>query len=86
MAETILMAAVVIIVVSLLISAVRALLGPTAVDRIVSIDVMTVISIALIAVIAHLAQRVIYIDVAIVYGFLSFLGVIALARYIERGL
>lgn len=86
MAETILTAAVIIIIISLLLVTVRVLKGPTVVDRIVAIDIMTVISIALIVVIANLAQRVIYIDVAIVYGILSFLGVIALARYIERGL
>jgi multicomponent Na+:H+ antiporter subunit F len=32
------------------------------------------------------AGRAIYIDVALVYGLVSFLGVIALARFIERGM
>jgi multicomponent Na+:H+ antiporter subunit F len=30
--------------------------------------------------------RHIYLDVALVYALLSFLGVIAVARYLERGL
>jgi len=52
----------------------------------VAFDVMTVSSLALIALIANFASRVIYLDVAIVYGLLSFLGVIIVSRYLERGL
>jgi multicomponent Na+:H+ antiporter subunit F len=40
----------------------------------------------MIALYAHLAGRFIYLDVALVYGVLSFLGVLAVARYLERGL
>ncbi|MGE0053422.1 MAG: monovalent cation/H+ antiporter complex subunit F [Hyphomicrobium sp.] len=47
---------------------------------------LTVISISLIAIYAHVADRFIYLDVALVYGVLSFLGVLAIARYLERGL
>ena len=32
------------------------------------------------------AGRFIYLDVALVYGLLSFLGVLAVARYLEDGL
>ena len=33
-----------------------------------------------------LSGRFIYLDVALVYGVLSFLAVLAIARYLERGL
>lgn len=65
---------------------VRMLLGPTAADRVVALDVMTIISISLIALIALVLGRVIYIDIALVYGLISFVGVVAIARYLERGL
>lgn len=64
----------------------RLFKGPTVADRIVALDAMTIISISLIVLIAHIAQRIIYLDVAIVYGLVSFIGVVALARYMERGL
>ncbi len=64
----------------------RLFKGPTVADRIVALDAMTIISISLIVLIAHFAQRIIYLDVAIVYGLVSFIGVVALARYLERGL
>ncbi|MFP4483350.1 MAG: monovalent cation/H+ antiporter complex subunit F [Spirochaetota bacterium] len=64
----------------------RVLAGPSAADRTVGLDGMTVISISIIAFIAVVSGRVIYIDVALVYGLVSFLGVVAVARYLERGL
>jgi multicomponent Na+:H+ antiporter subunit F len=35
---------------------------------------------------AYFSGRVIYLDIAIVYGLLSFLGIIIVARYLEKGL
>jgi len=62
----------------------RLIIGRTIVDRIVAIDMLTVISISLIALYAHLSGRFVYIDVALVYGLLSFLAVLAIARFLER--
>lgn len=70
----------------MLISLLRMLKGPTAADRVVALDVMTIISISLIVFISSLANRIIYIDVALVYALISFIGVVAIARYLERGL
>jgi len=63
----------------------RMLKGPTIADRIISLDVMTIISISLIVFISALAKRIIYLDVAMVYALISFIGVVAVARYLERG-
>jgi multicomponent Na+:H+ antiporter subunit F len=46
---------------------------------------LTVISISLIVMGSVFAGRVIYLDVAMVYGILSFIGVVAVARYLEGG-
>jgi multicomponent Na+:H+ antiporter subunit F len=68
------------------IASIRMILGPTAADRAVALDTLTVISISLIALGALFSGRVIYLDVAMVYGILSFIGVVAVARYLEGGL
>ncbi len=68
------------------ISFIRLLAGPSVADRAVALDAMTIIALSVITVIAMFAGREIYIDVALVYGLVSFLGVIALARFIERGM
>ncbi len=86
MINTILIAAAVIIMIAVFISTFRFIVGPDLVDRVVSFDLIGVSSIALIALIAHFAGRLIYIDVALVYGLLSFLGVVIIGRYMEKGI
>lgn len=86
MVNTILSIAMVIIMLSMVISLIRFLKGPHAVDRLVSFDVMTISSVAMIGIIAKLAGRIIYLDIAIVYALLSFLAVIIIAKYLEKSL
>lgn len=86
MVNLILNIAVVFIALSMLIAFIRFVIGPDTVNRLVSFDVMTIASIALIGIISYSAGRVIYLDIALVYGLLSFLGVIIVARYLEKGL
>ncbi len=70
----------------IILATVRMIKGPTMADRAVALDTFTVISISLIVLIACLAGRVIFLDVGMVYAILSFIGVVAVARYIEGGL
>ena len=76
----------VLIFFSIVFGIVRLVIGPDTVDRVVAIDLLTIVTIALIALLAHQAERYIYLDVGLVYGLLSFLGVLAVARYLEGGL
>lgn len=78
--------AAVLIFFAILFGVIRLVLGKTLIDRVVAIDMLTVISISLIALYAQASGRFVYIDVALVYGLLSFLAVLAIARFLERGL
>lgn len=75
-----------IAMVGVLIAALRMILGPTTADRTVALDTLTIISISLIALGALFSGRSIYLDVAMVYAILSFIEVVAIARYLEGGL
>jgi len=86
MAETILNLAVIIIMIAIGLGIYRLVRGPTVVDRVIALDLLTLITIALIVMIALVTSRFIYVDVALVYGLLSFLSVLAVARYLEKGL
>ncbi len=86
MAETILHISLLISLLGILIATVRLFKGPKTCDRAVALDTMTLISISSIVLIALFAGRVIYIDAAMVYAILSFLGIVALARHIEGGI
>lgn len=68
---------------ALLLGSIRLLLGPKAPDRIVAADTLSVIATAGIAGLAALLGNRLYLDVALIYGVLAFVAVVALARAIE---
>jgi multicomponent Na+:H+ antiporter subunit F len=80
------MAAAVLIFFGVSFGVLRLVLGPTVIDRIAAVDMLTIVSMSTIALYALVADRFIYLDAALVYGVLSFLAVLAIARYLERGL
>lgn len=85
MAEIILQIAGVLIFFGIVFGVVRLIIGRTMIDRVVAVDMLTVVSISLIALYAHISGRFVYLDVALVYGLLSFLAVLAIARFLEKG-
>lgn len=85
MAEALIIVAASLMGVAFLLALWRFLVGPSAADRVVAFDVLTIVSVTGIALVALAEGRGIYLDVALIYALLSFLGVIAVARYLERG-
>jgi multicomponent Na+:H+ antiporter subunit F len=75
-----------IIVLATIFAAIRGLKGPTASDRILALDSLTTIVTAGLVVLGLFFERYIYIDVALIYAVLGFIGVLTLARYMEGGL
>ena len=67
--------------------ALRAALGPTAPDRVVAIDALIALMIGALVILGSYYRATIYLDVALVYAFLAFLGTLAIAKYLEgRGI
>ncbi len=77
---------VTIITIAFLLSFFRIIKGPTAGDRFIALDAATTITTALLALLGVMYERMWLIDVAIIYALLSFIAVIAIARYLEGGL
>jgi multicomponent Na+:H+ antiporter subunit F len=69
-----------------LLSFVRFIKGPTAADRAIALDTLSVIGIAALVLLGYLFKRYIYIDLALVYAVLGFIGIIVIARFIEKAL
>lgn len=65
---------------------IRLLRGPTPGDRILALEVIGGIGTLMMAAISVIAQRTIYLDVAVLLALFSFLGTLVVARYMERGL
>ena len=64
----------------------RLIKGPTSADRLVALDTLSTITTALLVLLGFLFKRYVYLDVAIVYALLTFIGAIAVARYLEKGI
>lgn len=65
---------------------IRIVLGPTAPDRVVGLDTINTLVIAAMIILGAAYDEVIYIDVAIVYALLSFVGTLYIAKYLEGDL
>jgi len=63
----------------------RLCLGPTPWDRLLAYNAASNRVVVLLAIAAIVFDHPFYLDVAIVYAALSFLGVVILARSMERG-
>jgi multicomponent Na+:H+ antiporter subunit F len=64
----------------------RILKGPTAPDRAVALDTVATITTALLVFWGFIFQRYVYLDVALVYAVLTFIGSVAIARFLEKGI
>jgi len=83
----ILLGVLVIIFGACLFCALRAALGPTAPDRVVAIDALVSLMVGALVLLGVYYRAPIYLDVALVYAFLAFLGTLAIAKYLEgRGI
>ncbi|MCB1589936.1 MAG: cation:proton antiporter, partial [Xanthomonadales bacterium] len=63
----------------------RTLLGPTVHDRILAVNSFGTKTVLLIALLAAMAGRGDYLDVALLYALINFIGTVALMKYSERG-
>lgn len=63
----------------------RALVGPTVSDRIIAINLMTTLVIAIIVLLAYYFDQPSFIDVAILYAMIGFLMTVAVVKYLEKG-
>ena len=73
------------ILVTLLFALIRAFLGPTIHDRILAVNVVGTKTVLMIAVIGFVTGRPEFIDIAIVYALLNYIGIIAVLRVFEVG-
>lgn len=69
---------------SLLLAFVRLVRGPSLPDRVVALDLIAVIAVALVIVLDIQSNIIVFLDAGIVVALVGFVGSIAFARYLER--
>ncbi|MBB6448794.1 multicomponent Na+:H+ antiporter subunit F [Geomicrobium halophilum] len=85
MFEVIMIVALLVLSVSLMLCIARALMGPTLSDRIVALDSFGLNLIGFISIFMILQNTEAYAEVVLVLGILAFVGSVALAKFLERG-
>lgn len=64
---------------------VRAIFGPTVFDRVLALNMFGTKTVLLICVIGFLTERTDFLDLALLYSLMNFIGMVALLRFSEYG-
>jgi multicomponent Na+:H+ antiporter subunit F len=67
-------------------SFVRLVRGPTLADRVVAMDALATMAIGALVIVAIVSGVVLLLDIALAIALVVFLGTIAMAMTIERGI
>jgi multicomponent Na+:H+ antiporter subunit F len=78
-------AASVAILVTMALLLVRALRGPTVYDRILAVNSFGTKTVLIIAAYGFLTERPDFLDIALVYALINFVGTVAVLKYFEYG-
>jgi len=73
---------VLILVGLMLLAMLRLLKGPTSADRVVALDAINTLVVASMILLGVVFKQVVFVDVAIVYALLSFVGTLFIAKYL----
>jgi multicomponent Na+:H+ antiporter subunit F len=73
------------ILVAMALAMARALLGPTVYDRILAVNLFGTKTVLIIAVLGFMMGRPDFLDIALVYALINFIGTIAVLKFIRFG-
>ncbi len=76
--------ALAVLLISILLAMARLVKGPAAADRIVALDLISILIVAFLAAYSIYAGETSFLDVAIGYALIAFLGTVSLARFLMR--
>lgn len=76
------MLALAMVALALLLSLTRIVIGPTLSDRVLALDLLTIVVMGFVGIIAVRTGLMLYLEIAIAIALMGFLATIALARYV----
>ncbi|MBP3951348.1 Na(+)/H(+) antiporter subunit F1 [Bacillus suaedae] len=85
MLSTVLMVCLILLSLALLGSIYRLIKGPSTADRVIALDTIGITMIALVAVLSMYLKTSAFLEVILLIGILTFIGTVAFAKFIERG-
>jgi multicomponent Na+:H+ antiporter subunit F len=69
------------ILVTMTLALIRAMLGPTIFDRVLALNMIGTKTVLLISVVCFLTERNDFLDLALLYSLMNFIGMVALLRF-----
>lgn len=75
--------AAVLVLATMALTLIRALKGPTVFDRINAVNCFGTLTVALLAIYGFLTDRPEFLDIALAYALITFVGTIAVSRFVE---
>jgi len=77
------LAASLAILITMALALARALMGPSVYDRILAVNMLGTKTVLLLALLAFLHGRPDFLDLALAYALINFIGVLAVLEFIE---
>ena len=81
----VLVAASLAVLVTMTLALVRATMGPTVFDRVLALNMFGTKTVLLICVVSFLTERTDFLDLALLYSLMNFIGMVALLRFTTYG-
>ena len=78
-------AAAIAVLAAMALALVRAFTGPTVYDRILAVNSTGTLTVVLIAVYGFLDGRPEFLDIALLYALINFIGTVAVTKYVKFG-
>ena len=70
---------------TILLSLYRAVLGPGVFNRAAAVNVIGTKVVVLLVIVGYIFERPMFVDIAIAYAALNFIGTLLMSKYLERG-
>ena len=76
-------AAAIAVLISMMMALARAFIGPTVCDRILAVNTTGTLTVVLMAVYGFLDGRPEFLDIALLYALINFIGTVAVTKYVK---
>jgi len=82
---TVFLVAGLFIIMTILLSLYRAVVGPGVFNRVAAVNVIGTKTIVLLVIMGYYFERPYFFDIALLYAMLNFIGTLVFAKYLEKG-
>lgn len=72
------------VLITITLAMIRAMLGPTVFDRVLALNMIGTKTVLLICVICFVTKRTDFLDLALLYSLMNFIGMVALLKFSEQ--